>query len=215
MPSRFKRLFKGLLIFAIACAVAILGAVGCWIYPDVSSLRAICAASANSVYPAHVVHALVAAEDPQFLENSHRRYTGASTLVEQLVKFQSVPTRQITWLIKQMLVATVIERTTPRSQIVSAYLDHVYLGSVGGKHLYGVPAGARAYFGRAPRELTLAQAAMLAGIIRSPHQYSPIEHPEKAAERQQVVLEKMRALKFITEADFDTAIRRSATAERN
>jgi hypothetical protein len=89
MPSRFKRLFKGLPFIAIAGAVVILGAVGCWIYPDVSSLRAICEPGANSVYLAHVVHAIVAAEDPQFLENSHRRYTGASTLADQLVRTRS------------------------------------------------------------------------------------------------------------------------------
>lgn len=210
-----RSVFRTLLLIAITCAGAILAAVACWIFPEVSSLRATCAASANSVYPAHVVRAFLAAEDPEFLEMSRRRHTGASTLVNQMVKMEVMPARAISRMTKEVLVAAVIERTVPKSQVVSAYLDHVYLGSVGGKNLYGVPVAARAYFGRAPTKLTLAEAAMLAGIVRSPRHYSPIEHPEMAATQQQFVLERMRALKFISDADFASAMQRSPTTAPN
>jgi len=88
-----RSVFRVLLLITITCAGAILAAAACWIYPDVSSLRATCAASANSVYPPHVVRALLAAEDPEFLEKSRGRYTGASTLVDQMVKMEIRPAR--------------------------------------------------------------------------------------------------------------------------
>jgi membrane carboxypeptidase/penicillin-binding protein len=213
--AEMRAIFKGLLLFATASGVAILGAAAIWVYPDVSSLRATFTASANSTYPLHVARAFLAAEDPYFLDDYPRRQRGAATLVQQMVKSEILPSRGIGWQLKEVLVAAVIERTVPKSQVVAAYLDNVYLGSARGKRLYGVPIGSRAYFGREPKQLTLAEAATLAGIVRSPHSYSPIEYPERAASRRQDILAKMRALKFITDAEFASAINRPATAPPN
>ena len=192
---------------------AILGATTIWIYPDVSSLRATIAASVNSTYPPHVVRAFLEAEDPHFLD-SGRRQVGAATLIQQMVKSQTPPSRRISRQIKEIVVAAVIARTVRKSQVVNAYLDTVYLGSALGKSLYGVPIAARAYFGKQPRALTIGEAAMLAGIVRSPRAYSPIEHPEKAASRREDILAKMLTLNFITQKEF-AAVHQPATAPPN
>jgi membrane peptidoglycan carboxypeptidase len=200
------RVLRGCLSLATACAITIGCATTIWLYPDVSSLHAKFAASANSTYPQHVVRAFLAAEDPHYLEDSPRRQLGAATLVQQLVKAEIPRRLGLSGQLKEMLVAVVIERTVPKSQVVTAYLDNVYLGSVRGKILYGVPIAARGYFGRESRDLSLDEAAMLAGMVRSPRAYSPIEHPERAASRQRDILEKMHALKFITDAELASAI---------
>ena len=205
---------KTFLLLVVVVAAATLTALAIWILPEVSSLRATFAASASSTYPPHVILAFLATEDPHFLEK-HDRRMGAATLVQQMVKGEVAPSRQISRVIKEVVVAAVIDRTVPESQIISGYLDHVYLGSVGGRLLYGVPIGSRTYFHRDSSKLTLAQAAMLAGIVRSPRAYSPIEHAERAAARQQVVLDKMRALKFVTEAEYGSALREAGLAAPN
>jgi membrane peptidoglycan carboxypeptidase len=208
-----RAVVKRLILLAIAGIVAILAAAAIWVYPDLSSMRAVVAASANSRYPRHVVRAFLAAEDPHFLENPARRQIGAASLVQQLVKEKNaLPGRGISRQIKEVVIAAVIESTVPKTEIVAAYMDNIYLGSVRGKNMYGVPVGARAYFGREPEELTLAEAAILAGIVRSPRYYSPVDHPERAATRGREILDKMLALKFITDAEYASAIQAPETA---
>jgi membrane peptidoglycan carboxypeptidase len=202
---------KVVLLVAVAGMVALIGAIAIWIYPEMSSLRGMFAASANSVYPPHIVQAFLAVEDPQFLDTEHSRHFGSATLVQQIVKWETFPIRGISRQFKEVIVAAVIERTIPKPQVVGAYLDHIYLGSVDGKALHGVPAAAHFYFGHSPDRLTLAEAAMLAGMVRSPFYYSPTLHPERAAARQQVVLARMRALQLISESEFADAMRATAT----
>jgi penicillin-binding protein 1A len=73
--------------------------------------------------------------------------------------------------------------------------------------LYGLTAGARGYFSKSPGDLSVAEAATLAGIVRSPYRYSPLENPVPALERRNLVLEQMRAFKFITDKEFAAAVR--------
>ena len=89
--------------------------------------------------------------------------------------------------------------------IFEAYLNEVYLGQSGGSAVRGIGAAARAYFGKEVHQLTLAEAALLAGMIRAPNSYSPASNPERSRERRDVVLARMRDLGKISEADYRKA----------
>src|SRR5262249_46439111 len=91
--------------------------------------------------------------------------------------------------------------------ILEAYLNEVYWGRSGSANLIGLGSAARGYFGREPAELSLAQAATLAGMIKAPADYSPLTHPDRAMERRNHVLERMAELGWIDRA-------RAAAAEQ-
>jgi penicillin-binding protein 1B len=99
----------------------------------------------------------------------------------------------------------VLEWRYGKDQIFEAYLNEVYLGQSGGSSVRGIGAAARAYFGKEVHQLTLPEAALLAGMIRAPNSYSPVSNPERARERRDVVLARMRELDKISEADYRKA----------
>jgi penicillin-binding protein 1B len=162
--------------------------------------------------PKHLIQAVMAAEDRRFYEhrgvdvravaravwvNLRRGQVaqGGSTLTQQLVK-NLVLTPKRTWgrKAREAAIAIAIERRYSKDEILSAYLNGIYLGQHGGFAVYGVGAAARNFFGKDVERLTLGEAATLAGIIRAPNTYSPVQHPDRARERRNAVLRQMREL---------------------
>ncbi len=135
---------------------------------------------------------------------------GASTLTQQLVK-NLVLGPERTWIrkVREGALALALERRHPKERILEAYLNTVYLGQRGRAAILGVGAAAQSYWGKDGRRLTLAESALLAGMIRAPNRYSPAEHPERARRRRDVVLRRMHELGMI-----DGAALAGAAAER-
>ena len=111
---------------------------------------------------------------------------GASTITQQLAKnlffsFERTYIRKF----REMLVALQIEAQFSKQEILEAYINQIPFG-VGA---YGIGAAARTFFGKSARELTLAEASLLAGLPKSPTRYNPFRYPDRARARQQVVLQ--------------------------
>jgi penicillin-binding protein 1A len=104
--------------------------------------------------------------------------------------------------IKELILAVRLERELTKAEILSIYLNHVYLGH----GAYGVSAAARTYFGKEVEDLTIAEAAMLAGVVRSPTKYAPHNNMQLARRFQLETLEKMRKYRYISVAEEKVAI---------
>jgi penicillin-binding protein 1B len=131
---------------------------------------------------------------------------GGSTITQQLVKSRLLnPERTLIRKVNEALLSTVLEWRYSKDQILEAYLNEIYLGQSGGSAVRGVGAASRAYFGKEVHQLNLPEAALLAGMIRGPNSYSPTGNPERARERRDVVLTRMRDLGKISEADYRRA----------
>lgn len=130
---------------------------------------------------------------------------GASTLTQQLARtFFEMHQRTIKRKLKEMLLAIDIEKRLSKDQILTLYANMVYLG----RGAYGVEAASRLYFGKAARDLDLAQAALLAGMIQNPERrWSPIKNPAGTTQRRNYVLDRMLALGFIDRAAHDEAVK--------
>lgn len=102
----------------------------------------------------------------------------------------------------EMALAWQMERKYSKREIVDMYLNTVYFGA----NAYGIQAAARTYFDKEPAELTLAEAALIAGLPQAPSAYSPRRHPEKALQRRNTVILKMNELGFITDAEAEKAL---------
>ena len=127
---------------------------------------------------------------------------GASTITQQLAKQIFLnPERKFTRKIREALLAIEIERNFSKTEILQYYLNQVYFG----EGAYGVKSAARIYFGKEVNDLTLADCALLAGLIRNPRGYSPFAHPDRAQRRRAVVLERMLEEKMITPQDKELA----------
>ena len=168
--------------------------------------------------PPALVAAVLAAEDHRFYEHAGvdlravlravwvnvRRgevAQGASTLTQQLVKNLLLTPRR-TWdrKLREAGLALMLEWRYGKQQILEAYLNTIYLGQQASTAIYGVGAAARGYFGKDVDRLTLAEAALLAGMIRAPNTYSPLQNPDRARERRDAVLARMREVGAIDEA---------------
>lgn len=128
---------------------------------------------------------------------------GGSTITQQLAKISLLTLdRTITRKLQDMFYALLIERTYTKDEILELYLNSINLahGNV------GVEAAARYYFNKSAAQLNLEEAALLAGIIQSPENYSPYKHPEAAKGRRDLVLRKMWEQEYITEKQYKTAI---------
>ncbi len=103
---------------------------------------------------------------------------------------------------KELILSVRLERELTKTEILSIYLNHVYLGH----GAYGVGAAAQAYFGKDIEDLTIAEAAMLAGLVASPTKYAPTHDMTLARDRQRYVLGHMRDDKYITDAEYTAAL---------
>jgi len=129
---------------------------------------------------------------------------GASTITQQLVKNLYLSTEDtVTRKINEAYLAWQLEHERTKDQILTRYLNTVYFGN----GAYGVQAAAQTYFDVDAAELTLPQAALLAGAIRAPVDYDPVAHPTRARQRRNRVLGEMYAQGMIDEATRDAAAR--------
>ena len=175
-----------------------------------------------SELPGCLPEAFLAMEDARFFEHAgvdlvriggailadlkSRQFSqGASTITQQLVKLTYLKNEKtLTRKAAEMLMALKLEKCYSKEEILELYLNRAYFGN----GAYGVEAAAKEYFGKHASELSLAEAAMLAGLVKSPSGYDPRLHPEKAQQRQQSVLLRMQE-----EGYLDEAARQAALAE--
>ena len=159
-------------------------------------------------------NALLASEDKDFYKHpgfsligifraAFQRHGGGSTITQQLAK-NTVLTSEQTFMRKyqELFVALAIEQNYTKDQILEMYLNSVYYG----EDSFGIEEAAKIYFGKAPKDLTLAESAMLVGVLPAPTAYSPISgDPEKAKQRQKTVLGRMVDVGAITNEQKDAA----------
>jgi penicillin-binding protein 1A len=128
---------------------------------------------------------------------------GGSTLTQQLAKnLFLTQERTLQRKLQEVELALWLERKHSKSEILELYLNRVYFGS----GAYGVEAAAQRYFGKSAKNVTLAEAAMLAGLVKSPSRLAPNRNPEGAEKRAQTVLTAMAEAKFITAAQAQASI---------
>jgi penicillin-binding protein 1A len=171
--------------------------------------------------PAHVKVAVLAAEDAGFYEHKGLDYLGilralyvnirhrgqskqgASTITQQVVKNLLLdPGKRYERKVREALLARRLEQELSKDEILELYLNHIYFGS--GR--YGIEEAARGYFGKHANEVTIAEAALLAGLPQSPNKINPRVDMEAATRRRAFVLGQMRDKQFITPAAYDAAI---------
>lgn len=159
--------------------------------------------------PVEVIQAVLAVEDQRFFRHvgidpiriagaawadvrSGRLAQGGSTLTQQLVRTLLLDRgRSFVRKAREIALALRLERKRDKASILEAYLSEIYLGRAGPVGLVGVEEAARHYFSRDVGSLDLAQAALLAGMIRGPNLYDPFRHPEAARDRRATVLRLM------------------------
>jgi penicillin-binding protein 1A len=128
---------------------------------------------------------------------------GGSTITQQFVKNAYVGSeRSLTRKIREAVLASQLDRQMDKDEILFRYLDRVYFG----EGAYGVGAAAQTYFGKSVRDLTLSEAALLAGIIPAPSAYDPRTNPVNAERKRKVVLQAMLETRAITRAQYDETI---------
>ena len=171
--------------------------------------------------PQCLTHAFMAGEDARFYEHfgldyqgisravwslltTGERSIGGSTITQQLARnFFLTNEKTFTRKIKEAFLALKIERELDKDRILELYLNKIFLGH----RAYGVGAAAEVYYGKAPRQLSLAQCAMIAALPKAPSRINPITSPERATERRDYVLSRMLELGFITAEAYDRAVR--------
>ncbi|MDB5776120.1 MAG: penicillin-binding protein [Herbaspirillum sp.] len=170
--------------------------------------------------PANMKNAVLAIEDARFYEHGGVDYIGiaraalsdlvhggasqgASTITMQVARNVFLSSEKTyTRKIYEMLLAGEIEAALTKDQILEVYMNQIYLG----QRAFGFAAAARVYFGRELKDITLAQAAMLAGLPKAPSAYNPVVNPKRAQQRQQYILKRMLDLGYISKPEYDQAI---------
>ena len=179
--------------------------------------------------PAVMRAAMVAAEDAEFYNHKGLDYVGlaraviknlrrgelrqgASTITQQLVKNLVLsPERTIRRKIQEAILAFQLEEHLTKDEILTIYLNEVFFGS----RAYGVEEASRYYFGHGAAELTLPEAATLAGLVQSPNRYNPHFHPEAALNRRAYVLRQMWEKGHIDEDAYRAADAAPLTLDHN
>jgi penicillin-binding protein 1A len=179
--------------------------------------------------PRHVINAVVATEDRRFFDHwgldpigiaragfanlkAGRYAQGGSTLTQQLAKNLFLTSeRSLRRKIEELMLALWLEVRLSKEDIAELYLNRVYFG--GGA--YGIEAASHRYFGKSARSLTIAEAAVLAGLLKAPSRYSPANSPVLARARSQVVLKRMLDAGYITVAEEMAMVRRPVRFARH
>lgn len=169
--------------------------------------------------PKYIPQAVVAVEDGRFYEHSGidpmgilraivtnikagRMVEGGSTLTQQLVKVIYLsPERKLKRKIKEVIIAYRLDRDLSKDKILELYLNQVNFG----RGAYGIQAAAINYFGKKVNELTIAEAAMIAGIPKGPSIYAPHLNMKKSVQRRNHVLKRMHELNYITDEEYESA----------
>ncbi|MGE5605476.1 MAG: transglycosylase domain-containing protein [Bacteroidota bacterium] len=170
--------------------------------------------------PKHVKNAVVAIEDSRFYQHNGVDFKGmaraflyniipgggmqgGSTITQQLAKISLLTSeRTMTRKVQDINYALQIEKVYTKDEILELYLNSIYLahGNV------GIEAAARYYFNKSAGQLSLAESALLAGLIQSPENYSPVKSLKKAKSRRDLVLRKMLEQKYVTKAQYNAAV---------
>ncbi len=174
--------------------------------------------------PKHVIDAFVAGEDASFFthegldyisilraagknflakveSDGSGRMQGGSTITQQVAKSFISPERTLRRKLKDMALARQLEKNLTKNEILYLYLNQIFFGQG-----YGVAEAARQYFGKTVQELTVSEAALLAGLPKAPSAYSPYANPKAAEMRRRYVLAEMRKNQFIDEATYQEAL---------
>ena len=168
--------------------------------------------------PPLVRNAILAVEDARFYEHvgidpiriigagwknlTTDKVEGGSTLTQQLAKNLFLSKEQtLKRKVNEWALALQIERYYTKNQIMELYANHTFLGA----NAYGIEAGAETYFGKQAKDLTIGEAALLAGIPKAPSEYSPTANAAKAKERRDLVLDLMARHGFATQSEVDAA----------
>ena len=169
--------------------------------------------------PDHVKNAVVAIEDDQFYNHHGINFIafarailvniktwsftqGGGTITMQVARNEFLTQKKtIMRKLEEFLWAVQIERKYSKDEILEAYLNLFYLNH----GAYGIEAGARTFFGKAAKDLTVAEAALIAGVIRWPTRYSPFVNPDVAIDRRNFVLNRMQEVGYLTPAEAATA----------
>lgn len=177
--------------------------------------------------PPLVIQAFLAAEDDRFFEHpgvdwhglmraalnllwTGEKSQGGSTITMQLARNVFLSSeRTYTRKAREILLALQIERDLGKEEILELYLNKIFLGH----RAYGVGAAAQVYFGQELQQLNLAQIALLAGLPKAPSRDNPTVNPERARERRDYVLRRMRDLETISELDFQEALAEPVTTQ--
>ncbi|MCX8601028.1 MULTISPECIES: penicillin-binding protein 1A [unclassified Gilliamella] len=172
--------------------------------------------------PPQVVNAVIATEDARFNEHfgidpigimramyigvtQHGFSQGGSTITQQVAKnFFLTPEKSIARKVKEMILAIRMEKELSKEEIMTLYLNMINFGS----RAYGVGAASYTFFGKTPDQLTVDEAALLAGLPNAPSAFNPIAHPERALTRRNWVLGRMLDQSYITQAEYDEAIKK-------
>jgi penicillin-binding protein 1A len=170
--------------------------------------------------PKMVIQAFVASEDARFFQHggfdmqsmsraffknieAGKIVQGGSTITQQVAKSLYLsPEKSYLRKMKEALLAYKIDRYLTKEEIITLYLNHIYLGH----GTYGVEAAAQGYFGKSARNLTIPEAALLAGLPKAPNNYSPYLHPDRAYQRQAYVLNRMFEDGYISEQEKNRAL---------
>ncbi len=171
-------------------------------------------------FPSYLINAVISVEDERFFSHfgidlvgisraiitnlaARRIVQGGSTITQQLAKnlFFS-PTRSLSRKIGEALAALILELRLSKEEILELYLNEVYLGQVGPMAIHGMGEAAQNFFQKDVSDLTIAESAILAGLIKAPSYYAPRKHPARSTERMMIVLTKMHELNKITDREF-------------
>jgi penicillin-binding protein 1B len=174
--------------------------------------------------PQVLVHAILSAEDKRFFHHEGldlpriakaafvdmkegRKEQGASTLTMQLVRGLWLD-RDKQWKRKlaEVMMTIHLEREWSKEKIFETYVNQVYLGRQADYSMHGFGEGARLFFGKELKDITLPEAALLAGMVQRPSHFNPFRYPERARERRDVVLAMMRSNEYITPEQFERAV---------
>ena len=163
-------------------------------------------------------HAILAAEDERFYQHGGVDYLsvlraafanvtagtqqGAGTITMQVARnFFLTREKTVSRKLREALLAWKIEASLPKDEILELYVNQIFLG----QRAYGFAAASQIYFGKPLSEITVAEAAMLAGLPKAPSAYNPVSNPRRAKTRQLYVLRRMHELRYIDDDQFREA----------
>jgi penicillin-binding protein 1A len=178
--------------------------------------------------PAVLKNAILAAEDDRFYQHGGIDYTGilraaganligggkrqgASTITQQVARnFFLTGEKTYTRKLYEALLSFKIESNLSKDQIFELYINQIFLG----QRAYGFAAAAQIYFGKPLKDISIAEAAMLAGLPKAPSAYNPVVNPNRARIRQQYVLRRMHELGYISDTQHAAALKEPLVVKR-
>lgn len=178
--------------------------------------------------PEVMKQAILAAEDDRFYEHGGVDYKGviraaisnftsgdvkqgASTITMQVARnFFLTKEKTITRKFNEVLLTFKIEHSLSKDEILQLYINQIFLG----QRAYGFAAASQIYFGKPLSQLSIAEAAMLAGLPKAPSLYNPVVNPQRAKQRQLYVLRRMHELQFVTDEELQLALQQPIIAKR-